>query len=55
MKLEIINKNLLLFIILILLTYLSEQVACFPTFVVPFPGLVDFVLETLTFSFELLA
>ena len=34
------------------MTYLSDQVVCFPAFVVPFPGFVDFVLETLTFSTE---
>ncbi len=27
-----------------------EKVVCFPAFVVPFPGLVDFVLKSLTFS-----
>ena len=34
--------------ILLLLTYLSDPVDCFPDSVVPFPGFVDFVLEALT-------
>ena len=37
---------------LVSLTFLSEPVSRFPAFVVPIPGFVDFVLETLTFSSE---
>ena len=33
-------------------TFSSEWVACFPDFVVPFPGFVDFILKALTFTSE---
>ena len=49
-KLSFPTAFTVLFIVLILLTCLSEWVYYFPAFVVPFPGFVDFVLDLLTFS-----